>query len=181
MADNMSVDLDLPIFTIGHSVHALEAFIALLQAHGVQCLVDIRSFPGSRYVPQFNAEQLSRSLPEVGIQYHPLKLLGGRRKPRPDSPNTGWRNAAFRGFADYMLTTDFEKGLQELITRANAQQVSIMCAEAVPWRCHRSLVADALLIRGIQVLHIMPDGSVHPHQLTPFARVQNGILVYPLE
>ncbi|MBX5439813.1 MAG: DUF488 domain-containing protein [Thermoflavifilum sp.] len=169
----------LQILTIGHSVHPLDEFISLLKLHGVQLLADIRSFPGSRHVPQFNAEALAASLQAENIAYKLVKNLGGRRKAHVDSINTGWHHPAFRGFADYMQTADFARGLIELLEMASQQRTCIMCAEAMPWRCHRSLVADALLIKDVQVWHIFPDGSLHPHRLTPFAQVRNGILIYP--
>ncbi|SFV33654.1 DUF488 domain-containing protein [Thermoflavifilum thermophilum] len=171
----------LRIFTIGHSVHPIDEFMALLKSHYIQLLVDIRSFPGSRFVPWFNAGALASSLSAAGIGYHLLRDLGGRRKAQKDSVNTGWRHPAFRGFADYMQTDAFARGLAALMMLSRRQQVCIMCAEAVPWRCHRTLVADALVMKGIEVLHIHPDGSLHAHQLTPFAQIRDGKLVYPAD
>ncbi|MCL6524651.1 MAG: DUF488 domain-containing protein [Thermoflavifilum sp.] len=175
----LQTDSGLSVFTIGHSTHSIERFLGLLQAHEIALLVDIRSFPGSRYVPQFNAEQLAETLSKAGMAYRHLQALGGRRKELPHSINTGWKNASFRGFADYMQTAHFEEGLQELITLAMKQHTCIMCAEALPWRCHRSLVADALLVRDIQVWHIMPDAHLAPHVLTRFAQVKGTQVWYP--
>lgn len=169
------------VFTIGHSVHPIDEFIALLKNHNIQLLVDIRSFPGSRFVPWFNAGALAESLSAAGIGYYLLTELGGRRKVQKDSVNTGWRQPAFRGFADYMQTEAFVRGLAELMMLSRRQRVCIMCAEAVPWRCHRMLVADALVTKGIEVWHIHPDGTLHTHQLTPFAQIRDGKLVYPSE
>lgn len=169
------------IFTVGHSTHPLGSFIDLLKTYGVRCLADIRTVPRSRHNPQFNAESLRETLPAHGIQYVSLSALGGLRRPLKDSPNTGWRNLSFRGFADYMLTGEFARGLQELITLSREKRTAIMCAEAVPWRCHRSLVADALVARGIQVIEILSETNYRPHALTPFAHVQGTAVTYPPE
>src|SRR5271157_2487166 len=142
------------VLTVGHSTRALETFIQLLQAHGVKRVVDVRTVPRSRRNPQFNRETLPDSLSQAKIRYTHLKELGGLRHPRPDSPNTGWRNSSFRGFADYMQTPEFAAGLTKLMKFASLAQVALMCAEAVPWRCHRSLIADALLVRGVRVEYI---------------------------
>jgi len=152
------------LYTIGHSTRTLDDLVAALRSFGVRLLVDIRTVPRSRHTPQFNREALSRRLPRRGIRYRHLPGLGGLRKPRADSTNTAWRNASFRGFADYMETPEFAAALAEL--RALARDdgpAAIMCAEAVPWRCHRSLVADALVARGDAVLHIMGPEKAHPH------------------
>ena len=169
----------LVIFTIGHSTHLLDKFIRLLQAHGVKRLVDVRTVPRSRHNPQFNRDTLPAALRQARIFYTHLGELGGLRHPRKDSPNTGWRNAGFRGYADYMQTPKFEKALGKLLELAAKKRVAIMCAEAVPWRCHRSLIADALAVRDIQVEHITGPTRRQPHTLTPFARVVGRQLIYP--
>lgn len=162
------------ILTIGHSNRALDELLAMLAAHGAEQLIDVRTIPKSRHNPQFNIENLSAAFP-----YEHLPKLGGRRHPRKDSRNSAWKNDSFRGYADYMETADFESALEVLIERAGERQVCIMCAESVPWRCHRSLIADALTGRGIEVAHIMTQTSAKPHTLTPFARVENGRVSYP--
>ncbi|MGH8282228.1 MAG: DUF488 family protein [Gammaproteobacteria bacterium] len=167
------------IFTIGHSTHPLDAFIGLLTENSVQQLIDVRTIPRSRHNPQFNADSLPKSLHQAGIRYAHLGELGGLRKTRKDSPNIGWRNVSFRGYADYMLTPGFENGLSELVAVANEDSVAIMCAETVPWRCHRSLIADALTVRGIEVRHIMGPGKWQLHKLTPFAQVDGTHITYP--
>jgi uncharacterized protein (DUF488 family) len=170
------------LYTIGHSTRTLDELVDALRSFGVRLLVDVRTIPRSRHVPQFNREALGRRLPRRGIRYAHLKTLGGLRKPRPDSRNTAWRNASFRGFADYMETPEFAEALDEL--RGLAKDVgpaAIMCAEAVPWRCHRSLIADALTARGHVVLHIMGPGAARPHVLTPWARVDGARVTYPGE
>jgi uncharacterized protein (DUF488 family) len=170
-----------PVLTIGHSTLALAALIAALKAHGAERLVDIRTIPRSRHNPQFNQENLATALPEAGIGYDHSKGLGGLRRPRPDSPNGGWRNAGFRGFADYMQTAEFAAELDRLIEAAASERLVLMCAEAVPWRCHRSLVADALTLRGVPVAHIMSAEASRPHKLTPFAEVRGSEITYPPE
>jgi uncharacterized protein (DUF488 family) len=165
--------------TVGHSNRSLEEFLGILQAHGIQHLVDIRTVPRSRHNPQFNREALPVSLSAAGIAYTHMPGLGGLRRPRPDSNNTGWRNASFRGYADYMQTPEFEKSLAELLLLAEGQRVAIMCAEAVPWRCHRSLVADALAARGVQTGHITSATKANLHELTPFARIEGTHVWYP--
>jgi len=172
---------DKAIFTVGHSTLPLDTFIALLHHYDIECLADIRSVPRSRHNPQFNADVLSHALKSEGIDYRPLPALGGLRHSRKDSPNTGWRNEGFRGFADYMQTAEFEDGLRSLIAMGRSRRTAIMCAEAVPWRCHRSLVADALVVRGIPVIEILSESSHQPHKLTPFARVQGTTITYPPE
>ena len=169
------------VFTIGHSTRSLEELVALLKHHGLDRLVDVRTLPGSRRVPQFNKEAIEPALAEAGIDYVHLKGLGGLRKPRPDSENTGWRNSSFRGYADYMQTPEFERSLEELIELALEQPTAIMCAEAVPWRCHRLLIADALLVRGHEVLHIFSETKAEPHRLTPFAKAEGTRVWYPPE
>lgn len=168
------------LYTIGHSTRTLDELVEALGSFEVDLLVDIRTIPRSRHTPQFNQEGLSRTLPRRGIRYRHMKALGGLRKPRPDSSNTAWRNAGFRGFADYMETPEFAAALNELRTLARAAEAAaIMCAEAVPWRCHRSLVADALTAHGDTALHILRPGRAQPHVLTPFARVHGGRVTYP--
>jgi hypothetical protein len=169
------------VLTIGHSTRTLEEFIGLLQAHGVTCVVDVRTIPRSRHNPQFNKASLPRSLAKVGLGYVHLPGLGGLRHAHADSVNLGWRNASFRGFADYMQTPEFEQGLQELIQLATRERIALMCAEAVPWRCHRSLIADALLVRGIRTEDIMSPTRRQVHTMTPFAKVRGTVITYPSE
>ena len=176
-----NVSNTLRILTIGHSTHPVDELIAILQAHGVTLLADVRTIPRSRHNPQFNADTLPAGLAAAGIGYRHLKGLGGLRHALPDSPNSGWQNASFRGYADYMLTADFDLHLAELIELARSAQVAIMCAEAVPWRCHRSLIADALTVRGVQVEHIMSAKRRDPHRLTRFALVEGVRITYPAE
>lgn len=171
----------LRIFTIGHSTHSLEEFIALLRSHGVQRVIDIRTIPKSRHNPQFNRETLGPALRSARIAYVHLKKLGGLRHARADSVNMGWRNASFRGFADYMQTPEFEEGLARAIELADRKPSALMCAEAVPWRCHRSLVADALLVRKIRVEDILSASPAKPHKLTTFARVRGQCITYPAD
>lgn len=167
------------IMTVGHSTRSLADFIHLLQAHGVTRLVDVRTIPRSRRNPQFNSDSLPGDLKKAGIDYIHLPGLGGLRRPRADSPNTGWENESFRGYADYMQTPGFEAALQQLIQLAGEGQAAIMCAEALPWRCHRSLIGDALLVRGFQVEDIFSATQRRLHRLTPFARVEGLQLTYP--
>ncbi len=167
------------LYTIGHSTRSIEDFIQLLQAHGIRVLVDVRAIPYSRRNPQFNADVLAATLKEAGMQYHSLPALGGRRKSRKDSTNLGWRSPGFRGYADYMQTGPFREALEGLVVRAQAEPTAIMCAEAVPWRCHRSLIADALVSRGWAVRHILTTAKADQHALTSFAKLQNGTLTYP--
>ncbi|NUO10323.1 MAG: DUF488 domain-containing protein [Candidatus Brocadia sp.] len=169
------------VLTIGHSTHTLDAFIKLLQTHNVNHIVDVRTIPRSRRNPQFNRETLPDSLKAVSIRYTHMAGLGGLRRTRADSPNTGWRNASFRGFADYMQTRGFEKSLQTLIELARHDRIALMCAEVLPWRCHRSLIADALLVRKIQVEHITEKKQRKSHKLTPWAVVNGTRIIYPPE
>ena len=168
------------MLTIGHSTHPLEAFVRMLQAHGVETLVDVRTVPRSRHNPQFNRETLPESLQAAGIAYVHMEGLGGLRHARRDSVNTGWRNLSFRGYADYMQTAELAAALRQLIELSRARPTAIMCSEAVPWRCHRSLIADALAVRGIPVEHIMTAASRRPHTLTPFAHVDGDKITYTL-
>lgn len=167
------------VLTIGHSTRPIDEFIRMLKAHDVSCLVDVRTIPRSRHNPQFNSDALPVSLKRDDIAYRHMAGLGGLRRPMAESVNAGWRNASFRGFADYMQTQTFRRALDVLIKLAKRQRLAIMCAEAVPWRCHRSLIADALLARGLPVEHIMSPARRQPHTLTPFAKVRDGRLTYP--
>ena len=167
------------ILTVGHSNRTIEEFLAMLRAHGVEQLIDVRTIPKSRHNPQFAGDALERSLGDAGIEYRHMPGLGGLRHPRKDSINTAWRNASFRGYADYMQTPEFEQNVEELIALSRARRTVIMCAEAVPWRCHRSLIGDALLARGVEVEDILSAASRKPHTYTPFARVENGKVTYP--
>jgi uncharacterized protein (DUF488 family) len=178
MTEN-SYDTSHVVLTIGHSTRTLDVFISLLQAHSVTMVVDIRTVPRSRYNPQFNNETLSGNLRTAGIGYTHMAGLGGLRHARKDSPNMGWHNSSFRGFADYMQIEEFEKNLEELIHLAESEQIALMCAEALPWRCHRSLIADALWVRDIRVEHIMSMNRRSPHKLTSFARVNGLSITYP--
>lgn len=167
------------VLTVGHSTRTLEVFTYLLKAHDVQQLVDVRSIPRSRRNPQFNRDTLPSALADAGIGYLHMARLGGLRHPRPDSPNTGWRNLSFRGFADYMQTPEFEESLESLMELAAQERIVLMCAEAVPWRCHRSLIADALCLRGFQVEHILSPTRTQPHRLTPWVQADGTRLTYP--
>ncbi len=167
------------IYTIGHSTRTIELFIALLRAHGIEQLVDVRTIPRSRHNPQFGKEELAASLQQAGIAYTHLEKLGGLRHASKDSINSGWQNTSFRGFADYMATPEFQAGLAELKALAEKKRVAIMCAEAVPWRCHRSLIADALTVQGWPVLHIQSRKTASPHELTSFLKVCDGRIIYP--
>lgn len=167
------------VFTIGHSTLAIEQFTSVLAAYEVALLVDVRSIPKSRHNPQFNAEALAQSLPAAGIAYVPMPALGGLRQARADSTNGAWRNTSFRGYADHMQTSEFQDGLAELLRASSERRTAIMCAEAVPWRCHRSLIADALTVRDVPVVEILSESSWRMHALTPFARVQGETVSYP--
>jgi uncharacterized protein (DUF488 family) len=167
------------IFTIGHSTRQIDEFIELLQMYGVKEVVDVRSIPKSAHNPQFNTDALKQSLKRNNIRYRHLKKLGGLRHSKKDSINLGWRNASFRGYADYMATPEFSEGLEALLKIARMRETSIMCAEAVPWRCHRSLIADALTKKGWLVKDIMSRTSATKHRLTPFLKVRKGQLTYP--
>jgi uncharacterized protein (DUF488 family) len=181
------------IWTIGHSTRTIDVFISLLDEHGIRLLADVRSLPGSKRYPQFNKEALSNSLGKSGISYEHFPELGGRRKAKPESKNTAWRNASFRGYADYMETDDFYKGINRLLDlvrhgtnpsdrrTAEAGPTAIMCAEAVWWRCHRALIADYLKAQGIEIRHIMDANKSEPHPYTAAARIVNGALSYAAE
>jgi uncharacterized protein (DUF488 family) len=167
------------IHTIGHSTRTLDELVQALRAWDVEAVADVRRFPASRRLPWFNDKSLAQSLPERGLQYWPFPALGGRRRPRADSPNSGWRNESFRGYADYMETEAFAEALESLMTQARDTSAALMCAEAVPWRCHRSLIADALLVRGWHVIDIFDAAKASPHKLTPFAHVRGLEITYP--
>lgn len=167
------------MLTIGHSTRPIEAFVALLRAHLVTQLIDVRTVPRSRHNPQFNTETLPGTLAAVNIGYAHALGLGGFRRTTPESPNTGWRNLSFRGYADYMQTTDFAHNLAHLIEIAQKDRVALMCAEAVPWHCHRSLIADALVVHGLATCEIVSPTRLQPHRLTPFARVRGHEITYP--
>ncbi|MEP7281641.1 MAG: DUF488 domain-containing protein [Rubrivivax sp.] len=169
------------MLTVGHSTRAIDAFVALLAAHDVTQVIDVRTVPRSRHNPQFNRDSLPASLAEAGIGYAHAPGLGGFRPAAADSSNTGWRKLSFRGYADYMQTPDFEADLVGLIELARDQRVALMCAEAVPWRCHRSLIADALLVHGVASCEIVSPTRLQSHRLTPFARVCGLELSYPGE
>lgn len=167
------------VFTVGHSTLPIDRFIALLAAYGIESLMDVRTVPRSRHNPQFNGDALAGSLAAAGIEYVPMQALGGLRRPRKDSVNTGWRNTSFRGYADYMQTDAFGDALETLIESSREKRVGIMCAEAVPWRCHRSLVADSLSARGVPVVEILSESNYRMHELTPFAKVDGSCILYP--
>ena len=166
------------VWTIGHSNHPLDAFLELLRGYRLEAIVDVRRFPGSRRQPQYGREHLCAALAEHGIAYYWLAALGGRRRPVPDSPNTAWRNASFRGYADYMGGEAFAGGLRELIERSRIERTTLMCAEALWWRCHRALIADALRVRGMEVVHILGAHKAVTHPYTAPARIVEGRLCY---
>jgi uncharacterized protein (DUF488 family) len=165
--------------TIGHSTRTIEEFVHLLQAHAVNCVVDVRTVPRSRHNPQFNRDALPASLENAGIGYVHMAELGGLRRTTRNSINIGWRNASFRGYADYMQTSEFHEAIDRLIELIGRNRIAVMCAEAVPWRCHRSLIADALLVRGIRAEEIVSPTRTQAHLLTPFAKVDGTRIVYP--
>ena len=172
----------LQIHTIGHSSHPLGSFVWLLRKHGIEAVVDIRRFPGSRQHPHFSRENLAVSLADEDIEYHWLEALGGRRhrkKTDPPSPNPGLRDQSFRNYADYMTTDGFQQGVAKLLAIAGNRRTAIMCAEGLFWQCHRRLVSDHLLANGVTVLHIFPNGELQPHKLTPGAKLGNGTVTYP--
>ena len=170
------------LWTIGHSTRKIDQFISLLEENGIKLVVDVRSLPGSKRYPQFNKEALSASLHKVGIRYEHFPELGGRRKPKHNSRNTAWRNASFRGYADYMETEEFRKGADRLVDLANdAGRTAIVCAEALWWRCHRALISDYLKARGIEVMHIIDANKSDPHPYTSAARIVDSELSYRAE
>ena len=169
----------LVIFTVGHSTRSIDEFVGLLRTHGIARVVDVRTIPRSRHNPQFNRDILGSFLRNRRIGYRHMKALGGLRHARVDSPNAGWRNASFRGFADHMQTKEFAAAVEKLVELARKKPTVIMCAEAVPWRCHRSLISDALLVRGIEVRDIFSPTSAKTHALTAMARVCGTRITYP--
>ena len=170
----------LNVFTIGHSTRTLAEFIDLLKAYDVALVVDVRTVPRSRHNPQFNKEKFPDSLKAEGIKYIHVPELGGLRRPHADSVNLAWKNKSFQGYADYMQTKEFAENLLKLVALARENRVAVMCAEALPWRCHRSLLSDALLARHIKVKHILNANIASNHELTPFANVEGTKITYPL-
>ena len=179
MSDDEQSEASPTVLTIGHSTRTIGEFIRLLQSHDVGCVVDVRTVPRSRRNPQFNRETLPQSLQAAGIAYTHVAGLGGLRRPKLDSINTGWKNASFRGYADHMQTPEFAASLESLIELAQKQRVALMCAEAVPWRCHRSLIADALVAKGVPTEHIMSESRRDAHAIRSFARKTGTRLTYP--
>ena len=169
------------IYTIGHSTHPIDRFIEMLKNFQIDKLIDVRTIPRSRFNPQFNKESLSKVLQEQSIGYEHFPGLGGLRHSKVDSLNKGWRNKSFRGYADYMQTEEFEKNIQKLMTQVEKCLIAVMCAESVPWRCHRSLIADALLNHGFKVKDIMAPGKATLHQMNPMAKILEGKIYYPLD
>lgn len=169
------------IWTIGHSTRSLEEFLELLAPHGIEAIADVRRYPGSRRLPHFSKDAFAASLAEARIGYAHFPELGGRRSPRPDSPNTAWRNAAFRGYADYMATDEFRAGIARLLELAHRDRTAYMCAEALWWQCHRRLISDLLKALGHEVIHILGPGKTEIHPLTPPARIVDGRLTYAPE
>ena len=167
------------VLTVGHSTRPIAEFLDILKAHHVSQIVDVRAIPRSRTNPQFNREVLAESLAQAGVQYTHMPGLGGLRKAKADSTNNAWRNASFRGFADYMQTPEFEKNIEELLILARQERIAVMCAEAVHWRCHRSLIADAVTVRGVPIEHIIDRSSRKPHKITSFARTSDACISYP--
>jgi len=174
-----SIHTPLTVYTVGHSTRSLYDFVGLLRAYGIERLVDVRSIPRSRHNPQFNKDMLGKLLRNRRISYRHMKTLGGLRHARADSLNTGWHNISFRGFADYMQTPEFTVAVMKLVELAREKTTAIMCAEAVPWRCHRSLIGDALIVRGIGVVDIFSPKSAKPHLITPMAEVHGTRVTYP--
>lgn len=180
-AQDLPADADTLVLTIGHSTRPIEEFLELLEANGVQRVIDVRTVPRSRRNPQYDQANLPASLEAAGIDYEQAPALGGFRRTSDDSPNTGWRNLSFRGYADYMQTPEFEQALDQLMVTAHKERVALMCAEAVPWRCHRSLIADALVVRGVPVEEIISGPRRQIHKLTRFAKVEGTRITYPPE
>lgn len=169
------------LYTLGHSTRSEQEFLELLTEHGIERVIDIRTVPGSRHNPQYGKQQMQRWLPAAGVEYMHMESLGGLRKTVKDSVNTGWRNPSFRGYADYMQTPEFAAAVDELVELAGQRPTAIMCAEAVPWRCHRSLVGDALLVRGVEPIDVIGPGSARDHKMTKFAAVDGRRITYPPE
>jgi uncharacterized protein (DUF488 family) len=177
--ESAPVDRPEVVFTIGHTTRPLAEFISLVQAHGVDLVLDVRTVPRSRHNPQFNRETFPDALEAAGIDYEHVGALGGFRRAGADSPNAGWRNASFRGYADYMQTPAFAAAIESVVDQAKSRHLALMCAEAVPWRCHRSLIADALLVRGTRVEEIVSAARTRAHVLTAFAHVEGTVVTYP--
>jgi uncharacterized protein (DUF488 family) len=171
---------ELTILTIGHSTRTLEEFVQLLEAYGVTLVVDVRTVPRSRHNPQFNKETLPNTLKHYGIKYIHLPDIGGLRRPKPNSVNLAWKNSSFRGYADYMQTKEFTDNLLKIMALARENRLALMCAEALPWRCHRSLISDALVVRHVKVGHIISKDSVINHALSEMAHVEGTKITYPL-
>jgi uncharacterized protein (DUF488 family) len=171
--------MPLTVFTVGHSNRSLDVFLAILKAHAIECVADVRTIPRSRHNPQFNALSLETTLPMAGVAYTRLPRLGGLRRPRKDSKNLAWRNESFRGYADYMESADFEKGIGELLALARGKRTAILCAEALYYRCHRSLISDALVCRGVETVHLMDSRKTAEHRLTSFVKIVDGRPTYP--
>jgi uncharacterized protein (DUF488 family) len=167
------------IYTIGHSTRKADVFLHLLRLNSIETLVDVRTIPRSRFNPQFSREILSLFLQENGIKYLHFPDLGGLRKPLKDSLNTGWKNSGFRGYADYMLTEKFDQAIKELMDLVSTTGLTVMCAEAVYWKCHRMLLSDALVVRDVSVIHILDEKKLEPHALTKFAKVEGTRILYP--
>ena len=170
--------MSISVWTVGHSTRSIDEFVGLLRLSSISCLVDVRSYPGSRRYPQFNKENLCKAVSAAGIDYLHLPELGGRRKAKPDSLNMAWRNESFRGYADYMETKAFREGIERLLKLARERRTAIMCAEAVWWRCHRSLISDYLKADGVKVIHILGVGKSEEHPFTSAAQIVNGKLSY---
>lgn len=177
-ADADDSEPGLKVWTVGHSTRSIEKFLGLLAQYRIDTIADVRSFPGSRKYPQYGKEALGATLAAHALGYHWLQALGGRRHVSPDSPNTAWRNASFRGYADYMTSGEFAQGLDQFLALASQSRTALMCAEAVWWRCHRSMIADALCVRGIQVVHILDANHSAVHPMTSPARIVDGHLTY---
>ncbi len=180
MQYNLAKESVLTVFTIGHSTRTLEEFTGLLKVYGVSLVVDVRTVPHSRYNPQFNKENLPSALKPIGIKYIHMPEIGGLRRPKRDSINIAWKNSSFRGYADFMQTKEFTDNLLKLITLARENCLAIMCAEAVPWRCHRNLLSDALVVRHVKVMHILNANSCVSHELNETAHVEGNMVTYPL-
>jgi uncharacterized protein (DUF488 family) len=178
LVSSASPPVPATVWTIGHSTRSLEEFLSVLAAHRIEAIADVRRFPGSRRHPHFSREALEASLPAASVEYLWLPQLGGRRRPRPDSPNDGWRNEAFRGYADHLASAEFADGFGQLLALASRRRSAMMCSELLWWRCHRSLLSDVLKARGIEVLHIVDEGEAKEHPWTGPARIVDGQLDY---
>lgn len=179
--EKVSAEKKRLVLTIGHSTLPVQDFIALLLENGIDRIIDVRTVPRSRHNPQFNRDTFPETLAQAGIRYTHMPGLGGLRHAKADSPNRGWRNDSFRGFADYMQPSEFANSIEQAMEFCVRERVALMCAEAVPWRCHRSLIADALLVQGVRVIHIMGKAKRVDHQITPFARIDGATITYPAE